>query len=225
MTSLSKEELRFRAAGFAGGLLVRSLFTSTRFRVEGEGPFLRLREAGQPVILVCWHGHLLPLIYHHRGRGMSVLVSEHKDGEYITRIMMGLGFEAARGSSTRGGAAGLKGLVRAARNGKDIAITPDGPRGPRHHFKWGALQAARLTGLPIIPCAAAASRSWVFGSWDRFVLPKPFSTIRIVYGSPHFVPRESGEKEMKRIALDLEREMTGLVPLDVPGDDSGARVQ
>lgn len=211
-------ERKFQAVGVLGAPLVRALLGTVCFSVEGDEELRRFRRNGQPFIFALWHGQLLPLIYHHRDQGVTSLVSQHGDGEYIARVMMRLGHgTAARGSSTRGGAEGLRALVRAARGGADLAITADGPRGPRHEFKAGALIAAKLTGHPIIPVAAAPSRAWVLRSWDRFIVPKPFSRVRVVYGEAVRVERDCGEDELDRIAARLQATLTGLVPA-LPGD-------
>jgi lysophospholipid acyltransferase (LPLAT)-like uncharacterized protein len=215
-----RDDLRFGLAGILGRLLVGGLFTTTRCVRRGQEHYLQFRRKGEPVVFAFWHGHLLPLVHYHRNEGIVVLVSEHGDGEYITRIIHRHGFGAARGSSTRGGARGLRGLVRAARAGRDLALTPDGPRGPRQEFKWGALVAAQLTERPIIPLAVAATRAWHLGSWDRFMIPKPFATIRIVYGPPVWIPRGAGSEDLVALARDLEGELGRLLRVAV-GDDVG----
>lgn len=203
-------ELGFRAAGILGHGLLGSLFTTTRARRFGEEHYLRFRRDGRPVIFVFWHGQLLPLVHYHRNEGVVVLVSEHADGEYVARVIERHGFTAVRGSSTRGGIRGLKGLIRAARRGHDLALTPDGPRGPRNHFKAGALVAAQVTGAPIVPVAAGASAAWHFDSWDRFMVPRPLSRVVIEYGEPVFVPRETGQEERERTARSLEATLDAL---------------
>jgi hypothetical protein len=165
--------------------------------------FDRFRRRGSPVIFVFWHGQLLPLVHVHRHEGIVVLVSEHGDGEIIARIIRHYGFGAVRGSSTRGGTTGLRGLVRAARAGSDLAITPDGPRGPRGELKPGALLAAQLTGCPVIPLALAASAAWRLSSWDGFLVPKPFATVRIEYLPPRFVGRDASREELATHAREI----------------------
>ena len=184
-----------------------SYFPLVRCTREGAENFQQFRRRGEPVVFVFWHGQLLPLVHYHRDEGVVVLVSEHSDGEYITRVILRHGFGAARGSSTRGGVKGMKGILRAIRDGRDLAFTPDGPRGPRHVFKWGALTAAQLSGAPVVPLAVGADRAWYLNSWDRFMIPKPFTSLRIRYGRPRWVPRDSSEEEIKRIAADLEEEL------------------
>lgn len=203
-------ELKFEAAGVLGTGLVGALFSTTRVHRTGAEHYLRFREQGQPVIFVFWHGQLLPLVHYHRGEGIVVLVSEHADGEYITRVIERHGFGTVRGSSTRGGTRGLKALIRAARAGKDLALTPDGPQGPPHELKPGALAVAQTTGLPIIPLAVGASRGWRLRSWDGLLVPRPLSRIRIEYGEPRWVRRDAGRQAIEDAARDLGRTLNEL---------------
>lgn len=200
--------------GVAGAALVSALLSTTRIeRIDLEN-LAHFRRRGTPVIFVFWHGNLLPLVHYHRHEGIVVLVSEHADGERIARVLARRGFGTVRGSSTRGGVRGLRALVRAARAGRDLALTPDGPRGPRGEFKPGALAVARLTGLPVIPLAVSASPSWSLGSWDRFMVPKPFAVVRIQYLPPRLVTRDASRTELESLAASLGDEL----------DTAGARL-
>jgi len=194
-------------AGTLGAALVSGLLATTRVERIGEENLIPFRRRGTPVIFVFWHGSLLPLVHYHRHEGIVVLVSEHSDGEHIARILSRRGFDTVRGSSTRGGARGLRALVRAARAGKDLALTPDGPRGPRCEFKPGALAAARLTGLPVIPLAVTATPCWSLGSWDRFLVPKPFARVRIEYLPPRVVARDASRPALEELARVLGAEL------------------
>jgi lysophospholipid acyltransferase (LPLAT)-like uncharacterized protein len=196
-------ELKYEAAGVLGSGLVGGLFLTTRERRIGHEHLHRFRAEGRPVVFACWHGQLLPLIHAHRGEGVVVLVSEHGDGEYVTRLLHRNGFGTVRGSSTRGGTKGLKGLVRAGREGRDLAITPDGPRGPHGVFKPGALAVAQMTGAPVIPTAAGASSGWHFDSWDGFLVPRPMSRITVEYLPPRFVPRDADRLVLERMAAEI----------------------
>lgn len=130
---------------------------------------------------------MLPLIWFWRGRGVRALISTHADGEIIARIVARIGYETSRGSTTRDGARALRDLMGALRDGKTIAVTPDGPRGPRHVFAAGVLLAARRTGAPIVLGRAVVDRAWVLRSWDRFIVPKPFARIELFHTPPLFV--------------------------------------
>lgn len=202
--------LKFEAAGVVGLGMMAALFATTRSTRIGQEHYLRYRRSGTPVIFVFWHGQLLPLLHYHRNEGIVVLVSEHADGEYLTRVAERHGFGAVRGSSTRGATKGLKGLVRAARAGRDLGLTPDGPRGPAGEFKPGALAVAQMTGLPIIPLAAGSSSGWHFDSWDRFLVPKPFARIALAYGEPVMVPQAATREDLSDLAQRLSRRLDAL---------------
>ena len=196
-------DLKFEAAGVVGAGMVAALFATTRLTRVGDEHVLGYRRNGTPVVFVFWHGQMLPLVHYHRLEGVVVLVSEHANGEYITRVLERNGFGTVRGSSTRGGTKGLKGLIRAARSGRDLVLTPDGPRGPTGDFKPGALSVAQATGLPVIPVAVGASSGWRFRSWDGFLVPRPFARIAIHYGEPVMVSREATRGDLVELALRL----------------------
>jgi lysophospholipid acyltransferase (LPLAT)-like uncharacterized protein len=138
---------------------------------------------------------LLPLLWAHRGEGIVVLISTHADGEIIARIAASLGYGTARGSSSRGATRALVDLSRAVDSGRNVAVTPDGPRGPRHAFAPGALVVAQRSGVPVVCARALTSRAWHLRSWDRFVIPKPFARVTVRYGTPQVIggtsPREA----------------------------------
>lgn len=198
------------ATGVLGHGLVSALFATTRWTAVGRHHVDELRDRGQRVVFVFWHGEMLPLIQYHRHENIVCLVSQHGDGEYITQILHRKGFGTARGSSTRGGSKGLRELLRAARDGRDLAVTPDGPKGPARVFKPGALVAAQLTGLPILPLAVHASSAWHTKSWDQFMFPKPFARVRIVYGPPVWVPRGCSDDEMARLSREVGNALAAL---------------
>lgn len=196
-------ELRFESAGVLGAGLISGWFFTTRLERIGAEHYLQFREKKQPFMFVLWHGLLLPLVHYHRHEGIVALVSEHDDGEYLTRILERNGFGTARGSSTRGGTKGLKSLLRAARSGHDVGVTPDGPTGPRGVLKPGALAAAQIAGLPVIPIAVKSSAGWRFKSWDGFLVPRPFSKVTVEYLPPRYVPRDATREELVAMAEDI----------------------
>lgn len=127
---------------------------------------------------------MLPLLWHHRHEGVAVVVSEHSDGEIIARILEWMGYRLIRGSTSRGADRALLGIVKTLKRGEDVAITPDGPRGPAGKFAPGAVVAANRAGAPIIPALAYVDRAWKLSSWDGFIIPKPFARITVSYGPP-----------------------------------------
>jgi len=175
---------RSRAMLLLGRGFLQMLARTWRIRVVNGGYLLDLRRAERPFIFALWHGHLLPLLWHHRRQGVIILISEHHDGELVARAAESLGYGLIRGSSTRGADRALISLVRELNAGHEVAITPDGPRGPAETFAPGALVAAQRSDSSILPVAASADRAWRLRSWDRFVIPKPFARVTIAYATP-----------------------------------------
>jgi lysophospholipid acyltransferase (LPLAT)-like uncharacterized protein len=190
----------------AGGTALRVLAATWRYRVLGGETILRLRNEGTPILFTLWHGEMLPLLWHHRDEGVAVLVSEHKDGEIIARVLTWMGYALIRGSTSRGAGRALLGVVRTLRSGKDVAITPDGPRGPRHKFAPGAVVAANRAIAPIVPTVAHVDRFWQLSSWDGFMIPKPFARITVAYGPATLISAAS-PREAATEAATLERLM------------------
>lgn len=182
MTAEERQERRTARIVTAGIWLIRLLAWTWRYRVRGDDDLQRLRSTKRPVIFALWHGQMLPLLYWHRDEGVTVLISEHGDGEIIARIARHFGFRTIRGSTSRGAARALLELVREVQNGSELAITPDGPRGPAKTFAPGTVIVAQRSGAPIIPAVVHVPFSWRLGSWDRFIVPKPFARITVSYG-------------------------------------------
>jgi lysophospholipid acyltransferase (LPLAT)-like uncharacterized protein len=180
------------------------------------GLTLRIKETGQtqwgpnarqeePPLWALWHETILMSVWHHRDQDVHVMISASRDGELISRIAKFFGYTPVRGSSSRGGREALTELVNYLKDGKRCAITPDGPRGPRREMKIGVLSLSRLTGCPIVPFAFEAEHCWRLRSWDKFIIPKPFSRAVFVYGNPIKVPRHGGEEYLKQIQAELDR--------------------
>jgi lysophospholipid acyltransferase (LPLAT)-like uncharacterized protein len=176
-----------RAALFFGLGLLHVIGRTWRYRVKNAEALAKARASGRGFVFSLWHGHLLPLLWHHRDEGVVVLISEHKDGEMVARAATSLGFGLIRGSTTRGAGRALISMVRALESGVEIAITPDGPRGPARKFAPGALVAAQRSGSLILPVAMAADRAWRLKSWDGFLIPKPFARVTVAYADPEKV--------------------------------------
>lgn len=190
--------------------LFRVVYGTLRYDIRGSENQEATWGSGRPVIFVTWHGRLLPLLHLYRGKGIVMLVSQHRDGEYLTRLAKGLGYDAVRGSSTRGGFPALREIVRRLRDGRSVAITPDGPQGPREEFKPGALQAARITGVPVIPVMAGADRAWWIEGWDRFLVPKPFAWVPVAVGEAIHIARDCSQQDLEESARELERRLQSL---------------
>ena len=195
--------------GFLGGWFIRILGRLVRMRHHGDGPKRERERTGERYLIAFWHRHLLLMPHVYGGEKITVLISQHGDGEIAALATKRLpGIFADRGSSTRGGSSAVRLLLRRVREGFDLAITPDGPKGPVRVAKPGAVQVAALAGIPIIPVAMAPTRRKLLASWDRFVVPLPGSTVHFVYGEPWWVERgrdpDEAAWELTRRLCELE---------------------
>ena len=172
------------ATALAGSLFLRLLAATWRFERVWAPDYARALQAGEKFVYVFWHSGLLPLTMDRVGEGIAVLVSQHRDGELVARLLERLGYVTARGSSTRGGDAGVRELLAWAERGRHLAVTPDGPRGPVEQAKDGAVYVATRTGLRVVPIGMGVRQAWRLKSWDRFRVPRPFARIAVTYGPP-----------------------------------------
>lgn len=205
--------LDLAAAG--GAALLRTLAATWRLDVRDVTAYEAEVRNGARCIFALWHARLLPLTLTHRGRHVAVLVSRHRDGELITRVVERMGYVTARGSSTRGGEEGLREMIEWAEKGHLLTITPDGPRGPAEIVKPGLVYLASRTGLPVIPVTAAAWPEWRLRSWDGFRIPRPFARVNVSYGPPIRVPPDIDRDEIERWRVEIEN---ALVTLTGEGD-------
>lgn len=165
------------------------------------------------IVLAFWHGEILPTLVEHAADPAHAMISQSKDGELIARISSAFGAAPIRGSSSKGGAEALVRAVQAARQGAVVVLTPDGPRGPRHTVAPGVVKAAQKAAVPLIALRVHADRAWVFNSWDRFVVPKPFARVRYAYSAPLDVTQEPLEQATERLAIVM-RETGHAIGLD-----------
>ncbi|MCD4819899.1 MAG: lysophospholipid acyltransferase family protein [Candidatus Cloacimonetes bacterium] len=186
---------------YIGAFFIYVLGQTLQIRVFGEIP------SGN-VIYAFWHRNMIPLLFFRRNEGVVIMISSSKDGELISGPAEALGFQSARGSSTRGGSSAIKMMIKMSKE-NSLAITPDGPKGPDRKIKPGIILLAYFTKIPIIPVAVDIKSEFVFNSWDRFRLPKLFSRINIRYGEPIAVNSkkdfESKQKILQKSMEDLEK--------------------
>jgi lysophospholipid acyltransferase (LPLAT)-like uncharacterized protein len=167
------------------------------------------RDAGR-YILAFWHSRWVMMPYAYPDRKLVILLSQHRDARMLARVQERFGLDVAFGSSTRGGAAGLRAVLRKVAEGYDVGIAPDGPKGPRRRVKPGVIAIARLSGLPIVPVAYSASRALRLRTWDRTLVPKLRARGLVRYGDPIVVPRHADRDEQERLRADLERTLDRL---------------
>ncbi len=153
---------------------------------------------GKQIIIAFWHGRLLMMPFLYPDQPRTILISQHRDGEYISRIATILGSRVIRGSATRGGVRAFRQMIRALKEGFNLVITPDGPKGPRAQVKSGVIEVAKLTGAPIVPVSFSASRRRFLKSWDAFLLPLPFSRAVYIWGEPIYVESTATKEEVAK---------------------------
>jgi lysophospholipid acyltransferase (LPLAT)-like uncharacterized protein len=191
-----------------GSWLIRVWLSTVRFRMMFLDGKIHPTDARiDPHIYAFWHEALLfPTAF--TGR-VNILISQHADGELIARVCKHLGASVVRGSTTRGGLAGLMGMVAKSRT-SHLIITPDGPRGPRRRLQIGAVLLASLSGLPLVPTGLTFAPAWRIRSWDRMLLPRPWGAAYGVIGVPRQVPAHADRQELERIRIEVEQEMDRL---------------
>jgi lysophospholipid acyltransferase (LPLAT)-like uncharacterized protein len=213
MKRLSRHPAVQAAAAWLLGAYLALVYRTTRWTLENERFAVAAATEGRPVILAFWHERL-PLMgaaqWLARRRfpgvrpvGAHVLVSRHRDGRLVGRVVERFGFRMIYASSSKGGAAGLLALVRLLRAGQAVGITPDGPRGPRRRAAPGVAQLAALSGAPVVAAAVSASRHRRLRSWDRMMIPLPFGRGAIVFTDPVMVARDAAEASLPAIAAAL----------------------
>jgi lysophospholipid acyltransferase (LPLAT)-like uncharacterized protein len=158
----------------------------------------------RPLIGSFWHSCIIPATYICRGLGVRVMSSNSYDGEYMGRIIRKFGFVAVKGSSSRNAVRALLGLRRALGEGWSVAFTLDGPRGPRHKVKPGPVALGRSSGVPLTTFHAAVDKAWVLNSWDRMMIPLPFSRVLVRFGKLIRVPAGASDEEVERYTAELQ---------------------
>jgi len=204
-----KDRILFWMVSVIGAALIRLLGKSWRITVVGQENVEKVWKQHKRVIYAFWHGRLFALAYTHRRQRVGILISQHRDGEFIARIVQRLGMTPVRGSSTKGGAKGVLEMIKAGQN-HDLAITPDGPKGPRYKVQPGAAYLASRAGIPLIPMTNSAKSAWILKSWDIFMIPKPFTRVMVLIGQPLWVNPEAEQEELQQAGQKLEEELLAL---------------
>jgi lysophospholipid acyltransferase (LPLAT)-like uncharacterized protein len=204
-----RQRLALAAISWLGYLLISLIGRTLRFTWSSEEG--GVGADGEPPVVVgaFWHRAVIPATYYFRRKGIAVMTSRSFDGEYIARIIERFGFQAVRGSSSRGGVGALMGMNRVLDSGYIAAFTIDGPRGPRYVAKPGPVLLARMSGKPILCFYLACERPWILRTWDQMMIPRPFSRVHVRWTEQIRVPTEVGDEEMKalheRMQASLER--------------------
>ena len=210
MNKKKKKKILFYLATKLGWLVILLLGKLSFIKFVGRHHLENLKNKKVPFIYVIWHGRILLPAYIHRGQGITGMASLHTDGEIGAQIVHKLGYQTVRGSSTQGGKEAFHNMVDVLNQGGCGTMFPDGPRGPRHHLKPGTLFIAQQSGAYLLPMCFSAKRKIQFNSWDRFVLPLPFSKCIAIYGPPINVPKDLSEEQLEQLRTKFQEDMIQL---------------
>ena len=211
LKAILKSKTVRNAACWLGAQYIRVVHATGSWQVVGDETIRKLCREGQPFIVSIWHGRILmmPCSWVH-GEQIHMLISQHQDGQLIARIISYFGIDNLVGSTSKGGASALRGMLNALKRGECVGITPDGPRGPRMRASDGIISVARMAGVPIFPATYSVARGRILGSWDRFLIAAPFSRGVFVWGEPLYVDRNATADAIEIARLELEERMNAI---------------
>ncbi|QTN31400.1 lysophospholipid acyltransferase family protein [Akkermansiaceae bacterium] len=198
-----------RLAGRLAACLMKLWSMTLRYEVNGTKGVSKPQIGKKPVIFVLWHNRIftMPPVWKEtggKGRRSVVLTSASKDGTTLATAMERFGLGAIRGSSSRRAVSALIGMKKALREGFDVCVTPDGPKGPRYQVQPGVIKIAQSAAAEIIPIHIRYGGAWRLSSWDRFVIPMPFSRVNITFGDPMHVPGDLSPEDFEKARLALQ---------------------
>lgn len=233
---LAKKWVQAALAGCVA-FYIRLVDWTSRWTVVNGDHVAKLKAANKPSIVCFWHGRMLLLTCSWRSKmPFDMLISDHRDGRMIAQVIAHFGQGTVVGSTSKGGTAALRTILRALSGGTVIGFTPDGPRGPRMRASAGIVVAAKLAKVPILPVTYGAKHRRMLGSWDRFILPRLFNRCALVWGDPIHVPTDADADALERARLEVERSLNAITrqadalfgleappPAEVEAETAGAR--
>ena len=212
------ERMVIRIADLAFYAIIGILGRTIRWEAIGLEYLDAIKAAGKTPIFCLWHDRLFAGTYYLRDRGIVVITSQSRDGEYIARFLKRFGFGTVRGSSTRGGVRALVEMIRLMRTGLPMAFTVDGPTGPRHQAKTGAVTLAKKTGNPMLPFGVECENFWTIKSWDRLQIPRPFTRARFVVAAPIYVAADADDQAVESKRAELQDALDNIASLRLRRD-------
>ncbi len=200
-------EIKWRLTGILGRILIDLLCATTTIKSDGLKKVAPILGSGK-LIFAFWHSRILLISYLLKGWNGAILVSRSKDGEIIARILQNQGHEAVRGSTSKGGLRALAKQIKLLKeHTRPGGVIPDGPRGPRQKVQPGVIMLAKKTGYPIVPISYSAKKIKIFSSWDRFIVPYPFTKCIIIFGEPIYIPGDINKNSYQLFSNKLEKEL------------------
>lgn len=206
-----RQRFLIRLADLTFYILIKIIGRTISFETEGWENLEKIESDQKIPIYAFWHGRIFLSTYFFRNRNIIVITSQSFDGEYIARFIQRLGYGAVRGSSTRGGVGALARMIRLMKQNLPMGFTLDGPKGPPHIVKTGALLLAKKTGNPVMPFIVEAEKFWTLGSWDKLQIPKPFSRAKVFIGELVYVPENADATEIENKRRELQKNLDELV--------------
>lgn len=206
-----KERITIRLIDWLCYLVMSLIGMTIRFEVEGWHNYESVIASGKLPVWPFWHDRIFLSTVYFRDRGILVITSKSRDGEYIARFIQRFGFGVIRGSSSRGGAKALVEMRNAMQLGLEIAFTVDGPRGPRYEAKPGPVYLAKLTDNPILPFIIEPQNYWTLNTWDKLQIPKPFTKALLIIAEPFSVNPDADESELETKVVEMQRSLDDLV--------------
>ena len=203
--------LKARLISSLGYWIIVGICKTLRWRVVGWDRLEYVYYTGKNPIMVFWHDRIFTASYYFRNRGIVVMTSMHRDGEYISEVIRRLGYKAARGSSSRGSIGATRMAIKALQKGTDIGFAIDGPRGPRHVAKRGPTYIAWKSGHPVLPFNISLMRKWKLKSWDHFQIPVPFSRALVEIGVPIYIDADIPKNSLMEYDRQVQESLDKLV--------------
>jgi lysophospholipid acyltransferase (LPLAT)-like uncharacterized protein len=205
-----REDLKLKILTFLACKFLNFTCKTIKWKILGEENFRKFKEENKSVIFATWHGRMLIPIYCLKGEEIYGIVSPSRDGEYFSQLFSRFGYKTIRGSTKRKSISAVLSGVKILKEGKFLAITPDGPRGPKEKVQIGVIYFSSKTNTPIIPIGASCKHKKFLNTWDNSLIPLPGGIGILIFGNPLYVPSKIDISQMQKYAEFLERELKNL---------------
>lgn len=203
------ERIRITLIAFITKLIINILCRLVKIKVLGKEFYLKAKESGRKIIFILWHGRIIVPIFLHRNQGIRPLVSLSRDGDFAAMVLEGFGYKPIRGSSSKGGKEAFQKMKEALET-SEIAIIPDGPRGPGKVLKPGCIYLAQQTGAVLIPVSFSCKKRKFLRGWDKHLIFPPFTKCVMIYGEPIRIPKDLSQEEIENFRKEIEKKLIDL---------------